>query len=164
MQKLQITKEGHKKLKNEIDNLKNIQRPKIIEQIAEARDHGDLKENAEYHSAREKQGLVEAQILDLEDRLLRSEIVDVNQLSGDIVIFGATVTLDDIDNEKQVCYKIVSEYEANIDSGLISITSPVARSLINKKIGDEIEVNTPGGTITYEILAVNFNQNPSIES
>lgn len=156
MEKFRITQQGHLELKAEIDKLKNIERPKIIEQIAEARDHGDLKENAEYHSAREKQGMIEAQISDLEDKLLRAEVIDVSKLSGDIVVFGATVTLEDVDEEKKVSYKIVSEYESNIDHGLISINSPVARSLINKKVGDEVEIRTPGGVVTYEILFVEF--------
>ena len=156
MEKFRITQQGHQNLKAEIDKLKNIERPKIIEQIAEARDHGDLKENAEYHSAREKQGMIEAQISDLEDKLLRAEIIDITKLSGDIVVFGATVTLEDVEEEKKVSYKIVSEYESNIDQGLISINSPVARSLINKKVGDEVEIRTPGGILTYEILSVKF--------
>lgn len=156
MEKFQITKQGFQDLKKEVENLKNVERPKIIQQIAEARDHGDLKENAEYHSAREKQGLVEAQIADLEDKMLRSEVIDVSSLSGDKIIFGATVTLENLDDEKKVKYKIVSEYESNIDLGLISISSPVARSLINKKVGDEVEIRTPGGVVYYEILAVEF--------
>ncbi len=156
MEKIKITQEGYKKLRAEIEDLKNIQRPKIIEQIAEARDHGDLKENAEYHSAREKQGMVEAQIADLEDKLLRADVVDISKLSGDTVIFGATVTLEDIDEAKRVTYKIVSEYEADIDLGLISASSPVARSLIGKKSGQEVEVRTPRGVVTYDIISVIF--------
>lgn len=156
MEKFKITKIGFDNLKAEVEQLKNIERPKIIEQIAEARDHGDLKENAEYHAAREKQGLVEAQIADLEDKLLRAEIVDISNLSGDKVVFGATVTLENLDDGKKVKYKIVSEYESDIDTGLISVASPVARSLINKKIGDEVDIRTPGGIVSYEILAVEF--------
>jgi len=156
MEKLQITKEGYEKLTSEVHNLKNIERPKIIAQISEARDHGDLKENAEYHSAREKQGMVEARISDLEDRMLRSEIVDISKISADIVAFGATVTLEDDDSGKKVTYKIVSEYESDIDLGLISASSPVAKSLIGKRVGDEAEVRTPGGIKTYEVLAIEF--------
>jgi transcription elongation factor GreA len=152
----QITKQGYEKLKVEVENLKNVERPKIIKQIADAREHGDLKENAEYHSAKDKQGFIEAQLADLEDKFLRAEIIDVSKLSGSKVRFGATVKLENMDNEKQVTYKIVSDYEANIDDGLISSISPVARALIGKEVGDEVEIQTPGGVINYEILEIKF--------
>jgi transcription elongation factor GreA len=152
----QITKQGYEKLKAEVENLKNVERPKIIKQIADAREHGDLKENAEYHSAKDKQGFIEAQLADLEDKFLRAEIIDVSKLSGSKVRFGATVKLENMDNEKQVTYKIVSDYEANIDDGLISSISPVARALIGKEVGDEVEIQTPGGVINYEILEIKF--------
>ena len=152
----QITKQGYEKLKTEVENLKNVERPKIIKQIADAREHGDLKENAEYHSAKDKQGFIEAQLADLEDKFLRAEIIDVSKLSGSKVRFGATVKLENMDNEKQVTYKIVSDYEANIDDGLISSISPVARALIGKEVGDEVEIQTPGGVINYEILEIKF--------
>ena len=152
----QITKQGYEKLKTEVENLKNVERPKIIKQIADAREHGDLKENAEYHSAKDKQGFIEAQLADLEDKFLRAEIIDVSKLSGIKVRFGATVKLENMDNEKQVTYKIVSDYEANIDDGLISSISPVARALIGKEVGDEVEIQTPGGVINYEILEIKF--------
>lgn len=157
MEKFQITKSGYEKLRAEIDNLKNVERPKIIAQIAAARELGDLRENAEYHSAKDKQGFIEAQIGDLEEKFSRAEVVDISKLSGNQVQFGATVTLEDSDSGRKVKYKIVSEFEANIDDGLISAISPVARSLIGKKVGDEVEIRTPGGLISYEILDVEFS-------
>lgn len=155
MEKFQITKEGYEKLKIEIESLKN-ERPKIINAIAEARAHGDLRENSEYHAVRERQGLIEAMITDLEDKLTRAEIIDISKLSGDKVKFGATVKLENLDNTKIVTYKIVSEYEANIDHGMISSFSPVARALVDKKVGDEIEIKTPGGVSNYEIIEIKF--------
>jgi len=156
MEKFQITKDGYQKLKAELDNLKNVERPKIINQIAAARELGDLKENADYHSSKDKQGFIEAQIADYEDKFLRAEVVDVSKLSGNKVRFGATVTLENSDNGKKVSYKIVSEFEANIDEGLISNTSPVSRALMGKEVGDEVEISTPGGLVTYEILNIKF--------
>lgn len=156
MEKFQITKEGYQKLRSEIDNLKNVERPKIINQISTARELGDLRENAEYHSAKDRQGFIEAQIADLEEKMNRAEVIDVSKLSGNKVKFGATVTLENLDNSKKVKYKIVSEFEANIDDGLISSISPVARALIDKEAGDEVEINAPAGIINYEILKVDF--------
>ncbi|MDX2082555.1 MAG: transcription elongation factor GreA [Rickettsiales bacterium] len=156
MEKFQITKEGYQKLKAEIDNLKNVERPKVITAIATARELGDLRENAEYHSAKDKQGFIEAQIADLEDKFLRAEVIDISKLSGNKITFGATIKLENLDNGKIVTYKIVSEFEANIDDGLISSVSPVARALIGKEVGDEVEIKTPGGVSTYEILEVKF--------
>jgi transcription elongation factor GreA len=155
MEKFQITKQGYEKLRIEVENLKN-ERPKIIRAIADARDHGDLKENVEYHAARERQGLIEAMIADLEDKLSRAEVVDISQLSGDKVKFGATVKLENLDNGKTVIYKIVSDYEADIDCGMISNFSPVVRGLIDKIVGDEIEIKTPGGLSNYEIIEIKF--------
>ncbi len=156
MERFQITKEGYQRLKSELDNLKNVERPRVINAIATAREHGDLKENAEYHSAKDKQGFIEAQIIDLENKFVRAEIVDVANLSGSKVQFGATVKLEDLDNGKKVTYKIVSDFEANIDEGLISALSPVARFLIGKESGDEVEIKTPGGVFNYEIVEVKF--------
>jgi transcription elongation factor GreA len=156
MEKFQITIEGYQKLKAEIHNLKNVERPNIIKQIAAARELGDLKENAEYHSAKDKQGFIEAQIGDLEDKFLRAEVIDISKLSGDKVRFGATVKLEDLNSDKKVAYKIVSEFEANLDEGLISNSSPVARALIGKEVGDEVEIKTPGGIMNYEILEIKF--------
>lgn len=156
MEKFQITTEGYAKLKSDLENLKNVQRPAIITAIATAREHGDLKENAEYHSAREKQSFVEAMIADYEDKFARAEVIDISKLSGSKILFGAIVKLENLDNEKKVTYKIVSEFEANIDEGLISSVSPVARALIGKEVGDQVEIKTPGGVINYEILEVKF--------
>ncbi len=151
-----ITKEGHKKLKAEVQNLKNVQRPNIIQAVATARELGDLKENAEYHASREKQGMIEATIANLEDKLARSEVIDTEALSGGIVRFGATVKLENSDNGKIVIYRIVSEYEADIDNGLISNTSPVSKALMGKEVGDNLEIIIPGGVVDYEILEVFF--------
>lgn len=156
MEKFQITKEGYEKFKAEIDNLKNVERPNIIKQIAAARELGDLRENAEYHSAKDRQGFIEAQIADFEEKFSRAEVIDIAKIVSDKILFGATVKLEDLDSGRKISYKIVSEFEANIDGGLISSGSPVARALIGKKIGDEVEVTTPGGIINYEILEINF--------
>ncbi len=156
MEKFQITEQGYKKFKAEIDNLKNVERPNIIKQIAAARELGDLKENAEYHSAKDRQGFIEAQIADLEEKFSRVEVVNISKIVSDKIIFGATVKLEDLDSGKKISYKIVSEFEANIDDGLISNGSPVARALIGKKVGDEVEVKTPGGIINYEVLEISF--------
>lgn len=156
MEKFQITAEGYQRLKSEIDNLKLVERPKIINAIATARELGDLKENAEYHSAREKQSFIEAMIADYEDKISRAEVIDITKLSGNKIQFGATVKLENLDDGRKVVYKIVSEFEANIDEGLISAISPVARSLMGKEVGDEVEIKTPGGVLNYEILEAKF--------
>lgn len=156
MDKFQITKQGYEKLKAEIENLKNIERPNIIKQIAAARELGDLRENAEYHSAKDRQGFIEAQIADLEEKFSRAEVVDILSQPADRILFGATVELEDLDSGKKVKYKIVSEFEANIDEGLISSSSPVARSILGKKVGEEVEVKTPGGMVNYEIISINY--------
>ncbi len=156
MDKFQITKSGYIKLKELIENLKTIERPKVINQIAAAREIGDLRENADYHASREKQAFIEAQIADLEDKYLRAEIIEISKLSGNKVLFGATVKIENLDNGKITSYKIVSDFEADLDKGLISNTSPVARAMIGKEAGEEIEIKTPGGITNYEILAVNF--------
>ena len=154
MQKFLITEKGYKKLRETLENLKNHDRPKVIQQIAAARELGDLRENAEYHSAKEKQGFIEAQIADYEDKLNRAEVVYITKLSGNKVVFGATVVLDN--GKKEISYQIVSDFEANLDLGLISANSPVARALLGKEVGDEIEITTPGGIVFYEILAIKF--------
>jgi transcription elongation factor GreA len=156
MEKFQITEPGYKRLKVEVENLKNVERPNIIKQIAAARELGDLKENAEYHTAKDRQGFIEAQLADLEEKLSRVEVVDVAKIVSDKILFGATVKLEDLNSGKKISYKIVSEFEANIDDGLISSGSPVARALLGKKINDEVEVITPGGVINYEILDIGF--------
>ena len=156
MEKFQITKEGFAELKKKLNNLKNVERPDIINAIATARELGDLKENAEYHSAKDKQGFIEAQIADYEDKVARAEAIDISTLSGNVVKFGATVSLEDLDNGNKVIYKIVSEFEADLDEGLISAISPVARALMGKEEGDEVEIRTPGGIANYEILEVKY--------
>ncbi len=154
MQKFLITENGYAKLRETLENLKNHERPKVIQQISTARELGDLRENAEYHSAKEKQGFIEAQIADYEDKINRAEIVYISKLSGNKVVFGATVLLDN--GKKEISYQVVSDFEANLDLGLISANSPVAKALLGKEVGDEIEINTPGGIVFYEILAIKF--------
>lgn len=151
-----MTSEGHKALEEEIKFLKSIERPRIIKAIAEARAHGDLSENAEYHAAKEQQGLNESRVLELEDKLSRAEVIDVSKLSGDTVKFGAIVTLADEDTDEEVKYQIVGELEGDVKKGKVSVTSPIARAMIGKSVGDSIEVNTPGGGKSYEILKIAF--------
>ncbi len=152
-----MTMEGYDAMKAEVQHLKSVERPRIIQAIAEARAHGDLSENAEYHAAKDQQGLTEARVADLEDKLSRADVIDVSKLSGKQVKFGATVTLVDEDTEEKVKYRIVGEAEANVKDAKISITSPIARALIGKTAGDSVEVSTPGGGKCYEILQVKFN-------
>jgi transcription elongation factor GreA len=156
MDKVPMTAEGFANLEAEIKHLKAVERPRIIKAIAEARSHGDLAENAEYHAAKEQQGITEARVADLEDKLSRADIIDVSKLKGDRVMFGATVTLLDEDTEEKVKYRIVGELEANVKQGKISITSPIARALLGKRKRDVVEVSTPGGGKSYEVLRVSF--------
>ena len=156
MDKVPMTAEGFANLEAEIKHLKAVERPRIIKAIAEARSHGDLAENAEYHAAKEQQGITEARVADLEDKLSRADIIDVSKLKGDQVMFGATVTLLDEDTEKKVKYRIVGELEASVKQGKISITSPIARALLGKRKRDVVEVSTPGGGKSYEVLRVSF--------
>lgn len=156
MEKVPMTAASYAKLDEEIKFLKGPERQRIIKAISEAREHGDLSENAEYHAAKEQQGHNEGRIIELEDMLNRAEIIDVASLSGDSVKFGATVSLVDEDTDEKVTYQIVGEYEANVEEGLISIASPLARGLIGKEKGDSVEVKTPGGSKFYEILKVKF--------
>jgi len=156
MDKFPMTPGGYHALDEELKRRQQEERPRIIQAIAEARSHGDLSENAEYHSAKEAQSLNEGRIAELEDKLSRAEVIDVTKLSGTTVMFGATVTLVDEDTEEKKTYQIVGESEADVKSGRVSITSPTARALIGKKIGDTVEVNTPGGGKSYEILNVAF--------
>lgn len=154
--KIPITTVGMSRLQEELHNLKTVERPNIIKAIAEARAHGDLSENAEYTSAREKQGFIEGRIAELEGRIVRAEVIDTSKLSGDKVTFGALVTLIDDDTEKEVSYQIVGEYEADLNNNKISIVSPLARALIGKSINDYVEVITPGGTKAYEVIGIKF--------
>ncbi len=155
MQKFPMTVEGAETLRLEIQDLKTVQRPQVIASIAEAREHGDLKENAEYHAAREQQGFIEARLADYEARLSNAQIIDVKSIEPTgKVIFGTTITLLNLDTDKEVTYKIVGEHEANVRQGMISVTSPIARALIGKEEGDEVRIETPGGVQLYEILTV----------
>lgn len=158
MSKFPITRAAYAKLEQEVKKLKAEDRPKIIKEIATAREKGDLSENAEYHAAREQQSHTEGRIIELEDKIARAEIIDISKLSGDQVKFGATVTLIDDDTEEEVQYIIVGEYEIDIAKGRISISSPIAKALIGKTEGDLVEVLTPGGTKSYEILSVEFKE------
>jgi transcription elongation factor GreA len=156
MTKIPMTAVGFNRLQDELKRLKSVDRPAIIRQIAEARDHGDLSENAEYHAARERQGFVEGRVLELEDKIARAEIIDVSKLSGKVVKFGATVTLEDEETEEKVVYQIVGEDEADIGQRRLSVTSPLARALIGKTIGESVEVTTPRGARSYEVVKVAF--------
>jgi transcription elongation factor GreA len=156
--KFPITEKGLKKLELEIKQLKHVERPAVIEAISTAREFGDLSENAEYHAAREKQSFIEGRILDLEDKLSRAEVIDTSKLSHDSIKFGALVKLIDDDTEEESTYHIVGEYEADITKKRISIQSPLAKSLIGKKVGDVVEVSTPKGTKAYEILEISFKE------
>ena len=154
--KVPMTKKGHARLEEELKRLKSIERPAIVKAIAEAREHGDLSENAEYHAARERQSFVEGRVEELEDKISRAEVIDVAALTGKNIKFGATVTLIDNDSEDEVTYQIVGEDEANIKAGLLSVTAPLARALINKTVGDTVEVITPKGGKGYEVIKVSY--------
>ena len=156
MEKLPMTAAGYAVLEQELKHRQQVERPRILQQITDARTHGDLSENAEYHAAKEQQSLNEGQIAELEDKLARAEVIDVSKLSGDTIKFGATVTLIDEDTDKKQVWQIVGEPEANAKNGKISITSPLARALINKRKGDTVEVVTPGGAKAYEIAKVEW--------
>lgn len=151
-----MTPQGHQRLEEELRHRKSVERPEIIKAISEAREHGDLSENAEYHAARERQSFSEGRIAELEDVLSRAEVIDVPSLAGSVVKFGATVTVVDEDTDDETTYQVVGPIEADINAGRISTTSPIGRALIGKSVGDSVEVNVPGGTKTYEILTVNF--------
>jgi transcription elongation factor GreA len=156
MDKVPMTETGHAAMLKELKQLKTVERPRIIRLIEEARAHGDLSENAEYHAAKEQQGWVEARVAELEDKLSRAEVIDITKLSGTTVKFGAIVTVVDEDTEAKARYQIVGEFEADVREGKISISSPIARALIGKQPGDMVEVMTPGGGKSYEIVDVNF--------
>jgi transcription elongation factor GreA len=156
MNKIPMTSDGFDRLEEELKQLKSVERPAIIRAIAEAREHGDISENAEYHAARERQSFIEGRVLELEDKIARAEIIDVSKLSGKIIKFGATVTLIDEDTDEKTAYQIVGEDEADIKSKRLAITAPLARALVGKKVGDTVEVTTPGGSKSYEISRVQF--------
>ncbi|MEO8113206.1 MAG: transcription elongation factor GreA, partial [Phenylobacterium sp.] len=150
MEKVPMTAEGYPALDEELKRLKTVERPAVIAAIGEARLHGDLSENAEYHAAKERQGWIEGQIAEIEDRMARAQVIDVSKLSGKQVKFGATVTVVDEDTEEPARYQIVGEHEADVKRGRVSITSPIARAMIGKESGETVEVNTPGGVKAYE--------------
>ncbi len=156
MDKIPMTADGLSQLEEELKRLKSEERPKVIRAIAEAREHGDLSENAEYHAARERQSFIEGRLAELEDIISRAEVIDVSKLSGKVVRFGATVRLADEDTDQESTYLIVGSHEADISAGRLAITSPLARALIGKTIGDSIEVSTPSGHKAYEIVKVRF--------
>jgi len=156
MDKIPMTAAGHAVLEKELKHCQSVERPRIIQQITDARSHGDLSENAEYHAAKEMQSLNEGRIAEIEDKLARAEIIDVSKLSGDTIKFGATVTLVDEDTDKKSVWQIVGEPEADAKKGKISITSPLARALVGKTKGTQVEVVTPGGARAYEIMKVEW--------
>ena len=151
-----MTGEGYQALDEELKRLKSVERPSVIAAISEARAHGDLSENAEYHAAKDRQGWIEGRIAEIEDKMARAQVIDVSKLSGSQVKFGATVSVVDEDTEETSRYQIVGEHEADVKSGRISVTSPLARGMIGKEVGDVVEINTPGGVKAYEILKVEW--------
>jgi transcription elongation factor GreA len=156
MEKIPMTASGFRGLEDELNQLKNVERHEIIKAIAEARAHGDLSENAEYHAAKEKQSFIEGRVMELEDQIGRAEVIDISKLSGGSVKFGATVTLVDEDTDEKRKYQIVGDVESDAKKGRISLSSPIARALIGKSKGDTVEVASPGGVRSYEILKVEF--------
>ena len=157
MNRVPLTARGEKMLRDELQELKHVKRPRVIQAIAEAREHGDLKENAEYHAAREEQGFIEARVKDIEAKLSNAQVIDVTAIdAGGKVVFGATVTLLDVDSDERITYQIVGDDESDLKAGRISVGSPVARALIGKVEGDEVGVQTPGGVREYEILEVAY--------
>jgi transcription elongation factor GreA len=156
MEKIPMTPEGYARLEGELKHLKAVERPAVIKAISEARDHGDLSENAEYHAARERQSFIEGRVAELEDKIARAEVIDVTKLSGKIIKFGAKVTLADEDSGDEATYQIVGAEEADVEKGRLSVTSPLARALIGKQTGDSVEVTTPRGSKAYEIMKVRY--------
>ena len=157
MERVPMTLEGLKNLEDELQRLKAVERPRIIAAISEARAHGDLSENAEYHAAKEQQGMNEARVAEIEDKINRAEVIDISKMSGDTIKFGATVTLSDEDSGDKVTYTIVGDTEANLRDRKISISSPIGRALIGKSKGESVDVTTPKGTRTFEVLKVSWN-------
>lgn len=156
MEKVPLTKPGYEKLNDELKELKEVQRPDVIRAIAEAREHGDLSENAEYHAARERQSFIEGRIQELEGIISRADVIDTSKMSGPMIKFGASVKLADEETDEEKSYQIVGEAEADIDNGRLNLRSPLARALIGKEEGDSVEVKTPGGTRSYEVLSVEY--------
>ena len=156
MEKVPMTAEGYHALDEELKRLKTVERPAVIAAIGEARLHGDLSENAEYHAAKDRQGWIEGQIAEIEDKMARAQVIDVSKLSGTQVKFGATVSVIDEDTEEKARYQIVGEHEPDVKQGRVSITSPIARAMIGKESGDVVEVTTPAGVKAYEITKVEW--------
>ena len=156
MDRFPITHKGFERLEEELKNLKTLERPNVIKAIAEAREHGDLSENAEYHAARERQSFIEGRIVELENKITRAEVIDPSKLDNSKVTFGATVVLTDLETDKKNTYKIVGADEADIEQNLISISAPLCKAMINKKVGDVFEVQTPKGLKQYQINAIDF--------
>ena len=156
MERIPMTAAGYKALEDEVNHLKSVERPNVIKMIAEARAHGDLSENAEYHAAKERQAFIEGRVIELEDMIGRADVIDVSKLSGETIKFGATVTLVDEDTDEERKFQIVGDMEADAKKGRISISSPISRALIGKAVGDTVEVSAPGGARSYEILKVSF--------
>jgi len=156
MDKVPMTNNSYNLLESELKTLKSEDRPNVIKAIAEAREHGDLSENAEYHAAKEQQSFIEGRILEIEDKLRRAEVIDPSLIKSDKIIFGATIDLFDENTSSEITFKIVGVDETNVEEGLISVSSPVARSLMGKSVGDIAEVNTPGGKTVYEILKIEY--------
>ncbi len=151
-----VTPEGLERLKLRLKQIKEVDRPQNVRDIEEARAHGDLRENAEYHAAKEKQGFLEGEMRSLEDKIARSQVVDISKLSGEKIVFGATVKLLNVDTDEEVTYRIVGEDEADTKSGSISYKAPIAKALIGRKVGDEVVFNAPGGSRTYEVIEIDF--------
>jgi len=156
MERIPMTAEGYGRLEEELKRLKTVERPDVIKSISAAREHGDLAENAEYHAARERQSFIEGRVRELQDKLGRAEVIDVSKLSGKEIKFGATVTLADEETDEKKTYQLVGADEADVNNGRLSITSPVARALIGRGIGDSVHVNTPNGGRSYEIMKINY--------
>lgn len=156
MEKAPMTLQGYTDLETELKRLKSNERPDVIKAIAAAREHGDLSENAEYHAARERQAFIEGRVGIIEDLLSRAEVIDVSSIKGKAIKFGATIKVEDEDTEEKSTYQIVGEHEADIQKGKLSVTSPLARAMIGKTVGDSVEVTTPGGTKSYEIRGVRY--------
>lgn len=154
--KVPMTKSGYERLEDELKRLKNVERHAVVKAIAEAREHGDLSENAEYTSARDRQSFIEGRILELESKIGRADIIDISSMSGDTIRFGATITLIDDDTEEEITYQLVGDDESDVKKGLLSISSPLARALINKTVGDTVEVVTPKGGKGYEVKTVAY--------
>ena len=156
MDKVPMTPEGYRRMEEELRRLRTVERPAVVRAIAQAREHGDLSENAEYHAARERQSFIEGRMAELEDKVARAEVIDPAQVSGDKVMFSAQVTVVDEEGDREACYRIVGQDESDIAEGRLSIASPMARAMIGKSVGDQIEVDAPGGARYYEIVKIDY--------